>query len=209
MPSEPVHLLGGHELRQPPADIGFVVGREDAVAALDLANVERAVDHVGNARTGRVEARIVHRTGGGELARPSLEEVREEHPALHRAHRSREIAVGRVLGHPVGAFASALAPRSLGLGQRGLVLDDGVVARVEDQPLEAGAHVEHPQTRDGIVARSGAKERDARAVGRDRERPRNAEREPARAADLPRVFLERIDHDRITSRDGPRGPGTT
>ena len=192
-----LHLLGRDELGEPPVRVGRVGRGELADASLDLAHVERPVDHERDPLARAVQARVVDRPGRAQLAGRTLHQIGQEHPARDGEHRSSNGLVGRVRRDARRTLARALAPGAFGLGEVAFGL---LLPRVEHQPFLGPGDLEHPQAADRVVARLGAQVDDPLAVGRDREGAGHAEREPPRPRDLPRELLERI------RRLGHRGP---
>ena len=160
-----------------------------------------------------VQPRVVDRAGRAQLARRTLDEVREEHPPADREHGAPDGVVGRVRRDARRALAGAFAPDAFGVGEVTLGL---LRAGVEHQPLLRPRHVERPQAADRVVAGLRAQVDDAFAVGRDREGTRHAQRKAAGSGDLARELVERIGrlgHEarayqrRVTQRPA-RGIGT-
>jgi hypothetical protein len=170
--AETVHLLGRHELGQTPGRVGGFGRSQLAHAALDVADVQGTVDHERDAPSRGVQPRVVDRAGRAQLARRTLDEVRQEHPPADREHRAPDGVVGRVRRDARRALAGAFAPGAFGVGE---VAFGFLRARVEHQPLLRPRHVERPQATDRVVARLRAQVDDAFAVGRDREGTRHAQ----------------------------------
>ena len=117
-----IHLLGRDELGQAPIRVGRVGRGQLAHAALDLADVQRPLDHERDPLARTVETRVVDRTRRAQLARGPLHQVGEEHAAADGEHRSPDRLVGRVRRDPRRALARAFAPGALGLGEVALGL---------------------------------------------------------------------------------------
>ena len=184
VPAVAVHLLGGDELREPPAHPGAVAvpgtGQDVGRAGRALVDVQRAGADERDAGARRVGPRVDH----GPVHRQRLRaraghQVDGERPARHHEDRQAGRGVEGVLDDPAGLLADPLAARAL-LRRQVLLAGDVEVARVDEQVLLPGRDVEQPQAGHGVVARTAAQQHHAAPVGRDRGPAGSAEGEPAR-----------------------------
>ena len=181
-----VHLLGGDELGDPPAQVRLLLSGEAGHRAVSqLYHLQRPLVDERHAPAGWVGPRIQHGSRDSELGRSALEQVCDHEAPGQREHGDPRVAVDRI-GHDPGAglpgafTARTLLYRQL-LGRR--VPEDR--RGVHDQPLLALCCVEHPERRLRIVPGGGAQEHDPAAVGGYLEAAWRAECEIAGARLLP------------------------
>ncbi len=152
--AEPVHLLGGDELRDAPEDLLLLGGGQHLrLRAVRGHHVQRTFGGVRHPGAGRVGSRVDDRAGRRELAHPAAaDQVGQPEPAAESEGRNGGVAVGGVADDAAGTLAAALAPRPLGGGQLLLPAREQCV-RVGDGRLRPGGHVHRPQRahRIGVV----------------------------------------------------------
>ena len=118
--AEPVHLLGGDELRDAPGDLLLLTGGQHlGLRTVHGHDVQGALGGVRHPGAGRVGARVDDRAGGRGSSRtpPSPTRSATQSRLLTGERRDGGVAVGGVADDAACTLAAALAPRPLRGGQ--------------------------------------------------------------------------------------------